>query len=180
VAGPQQAVRHVLACHRVLAGDVATTSGRDSPAIKGKVMTRIPTHLPAKEPEMELVQSRIVTGDVRRLAAFYARLVGVSVVLNDYYVEVPAGAVSVGFSRRRFTEYQEEQAARPGSPHRRADIILDFQAGDVDAEYQRIAGLGVHWVMPPATQPWGNRSMIFRDPEGHLVNVFSPGQTAPG
>jgi len=55
---------------------------------------------------MDLVQSRIVTDDVERLAAFYARLVRVSVVLNDYYVEVPAGAASVGFSRRRFTEYR--------------------------------------------------------------------------
>ena len=27
--------------------------------------------------------------------------------------------------------------------------------------------------MSPATQPWGNRSMIFRDPAGNLVNVFS-------
>ena len=49
---------------------------------------------------MDLVQSRIVTDDVERLAAFYARLVRVAVVLNDYYVEVPTGAASVGFSRR--------------------------------------------------------------------------------
>jgi uncharacterized glyoxalase superfamily protein PhnB len=127
---------------------------------------------------MDLVQSRIVTDDVRRLAAFYARLVRASVVLNDYYVEVPAGAMSVGFSRRRFTEYREDQTPPPGCP--RAGIILDFQAGDVDAEYQRIAGLGVDWVAPPATQPWGNRSMIFRDPEGNLINVFTPGRAVPG
>jgi hypothetical protein len=38
---------------------------------------------------MDLVQSRIVTDEVARLAAFYASLVRVSVVLNDYYVEVP-------------------------------------------------------------------------------------------
>jgi uncharacterized glyoxalase superfamily protein PhnB len=44
---------------------------------------------------------------------------------------------------------------------------------DVDAEYERIAGLGVTVVMPPKTQPWGSRSMIFRDPGGNLVNVFS-------
>ena len=43
----------------------------------------------------------------------------------------------------------------------------------MDAEYPRIAALGVEWVMPPTTQPWGNRSMIFRDPAGNLVNVFS-------
>jgi uncharacterized glyoxalase superfamily protein PhnB len=129
---------------------------------------------------MELVQSRIVTDDVARLAAFYARLVRAEVVLNDYYVEVPTGAMSVGFSRRNFTEYREDQAACPGCPQHRAQLILDFRARDVDAEYPRIAGLGVDWLTRPTTQPWGNRSMIFRDPEGSLINVFSPGEAAPG
>ena len=122
---------------------------------------------------MDLVQSRIVTDDVARLAAFYARLVDAEVVLNDYYVEVPTGAMSVGFSRRRFTEYREDQTVCSQCPQHRAEIILDFQASDVDAEYQRIASLGVAWIALPATQPWGNRSMIFTDPEGNLVNVFS-------
>ena len=123
---------------------------------------------------MDLVQSRIVTDEVERLAAFYARLVDVSVVLNGYYVEVPTGVASVGFSRRRFTEYREDQAARPCSPQHQAEIMLDFRAGDVDAEYDRISRLGVTWVMPPATQPWGRRTMIFRDPAGNLVSVSSP------
>jgi hypothetical protein len=69
---------------------------------------------------VELVQRRIVTDDVEGLAAFYAALVGASVTLNEYYVEVPAGSVTVGFSRRRFTEYQESQAARTGKPCRRS------------------------------------------------------------
>jgi uncharacterized glyoxalase superfamily protein PhnB len=134
---------------------------------------------PAKEPEMELVRSRIVTDDVQPLAAFYARLARAAVVLNDYYVEVLTGAMSVGFSRRRFTQYREDQTIRPGRLQHRAEIILDFQACDVDAEYQRIASLGADWVMPPTTQPWGNRSMIFKDPEGNLVNVFSPARPRP-
>lgn len=128
---------------------------------------------------MDLVQSRIVTDDVKRLTAFYARLVRVSVVLNDY-VEVPTGAASVGFSRRRFTEYPEDQAARPCSPQHQAEIMLDFRVGDVDAEYKRISRLGVTWVMPPATQSWGCRTMIFRDPAGNLVNDSSPAGAAPG
>ena len=122
---------------------------------------------------MELVQSRIVTDDVAGLAAFYARLVGTPVALNDYYVEVPAGAMSVGFSRRRFTEYQEDQAAPSGRPGRRDEIVLDFVVDDVDQEFERINQLGVDWVLEPTTQPWGNRSMVFRDPEGNLVNIFS-------
>jgi predicted enzyme related to lactoylglutathione lyase len=114
---------------------------------------------------MELAQTRLVTDDVAGLAGFYARLLGVPAALNGYYVEIQAGPVSVGFSKRRFTEY--------AGPGRGDEIILDFLAGDVDAEYPRIAALGVDWVTPPATQPWGNRSMIFRDPAGNLINVFS-------
>jgi predicted enzyme related to lactoylglutathione lyase len=129
---------------------------------------------------MELVQSRIVTDDVERLAAFYARLVGTAVTLNKYYVEVPAGALPVGFSKCRFTEYGEDQAARPEGQQLRDEIILDFMADDVDAQYKRIAALGVAWVMPPTTQPWGNRSMIFRDPGGNLVSVFSRSEGVPG
>ena len=118
---------------------------------------------------MQLVQSRIVTDDVEGLAGFYARLLGVPVALNEYYVEVEAGAASVGFSRRRFTEYREPDRGQP----RRGEIILDFVVDDVDAEYSRVAALGVDWVLPPTTQPWGNRSMVFRDPAGNLINVFS-------
>ena len=122
---------------------------------------------------MELVQSRIVTDDVAGLAAFYARLVGTPVVLNDYYVEVPAGAMSVGFSKRRFTEYSEDQAAPSGHPGCQDRTVLDFVVDDVDKEFERIDRLGVDWVLGPTTQPWGNRSMVLRDPEGNLVNVFS-------
>jgi uncharacterized glyoxalase superfamily protein PhnB len=122
---------------------------------------------------MRLVQSRIVTDDVEGLAAFYASLLGAPVTLNDYYVEVPAGPVTVGFSKRRFTEYREEDHPAPADPGHRDEVILDFEVADVDAEYERIAGLGVTVVMPPKTQPWGSRSMIFRDPGGNLVNVFS-------
>jgi hypothetical protein len=67
-----------------------------------------------KEPEIELVKSHIVTDDVARLATFYATLVRASVVLNDYYVEVPAGAMSVEFSLRRFTG----RTRRPGQGDR--------------------------------------------------------------
>ena len=121
---------------------------------------------------MELVQARLVTEDVAGLAAFYTELVGARVPLNEYYVEVPAGPASVGFSRRRFTEYRAGAACPRGARPPR-EVILDFVVRDVDAEYPRIAGLGVGWVLPPATQPWGSRSMIFSDPAGNLVNVSS-------
>jgi uncharacterized glyoxalase superfamily protein PhnB len=55
-------------------------------------------------------------------------------------------------------------------------VILDFRVDDVDREFMRVDQLGVEWVLPPTTQPWDSRSMVFQDPEGNLVNVFSPTQ----
>jgi len=122
---------------------------------------------------VELVQARLVTEDVAGLAAFYAGLVQVKVPLNEYYVEVPAGTASVGFSKLRFTEYRADRVACQGPARPPGEMILDFMAGDADAEYPRIETLGVDWVLRPTTQPWGSRSMVFKDPAGNLVNVFS-------
>jgi catechol 2,3-dioxygenase-like lactoylglutathione lyase family enzyme len=128
---------------------------------------------------MELVQARIVTDDVARSAGFYAALLASPVTLNDYYVEVPTGAMSVGFSRCRFTEEHSPATPCGGSlGAARDEIILDFAVDDVDAEHERIDRLEVRWVIGPTTQPWGKRSMLFRDPDGHLVNVFSRGREA--
>jgi predicted enzyme related to lactoylglutathione lyase len=44
----------------------------------------------------------------------------------------------------------------------------------VDAEYQRLASILGKVVQEPTTMPWGNRSLLFRDPDGNLVNYFTP------
>jgi predicted enzyme related to lactoylglutathione lyase len=121
---------------------------------------------------MELVQSRFVTEDVGRLARFYATLVGTDVVINDYYVEVPTLAQRVGVSRVRFSELTDPRCGPPAGV-RCGEVILDFAVDDIDAEFARVDGLGVQWVMRPTLQPWGRRAMTFRDPESHLINVYS-------
>jgi predicted enzyme related to lactoylglutathione lyase len=126
------------------------------------------------EPRVELAQVRFVSTAIEPIAAFYAALLGVSVPLNEHYLELPAGPASVGFSKVGFTEERGPHAASPaGLAAVPGEIILDFTADDVDAEYRRIDSLGVTWVMPPTTQPWRRRSMLFRDPHGHLINVSS-------
>ena len=128
---------------------------------------------------MDLVQSRFVTDDVARLATFYARLIGTDVVVNDYYVEVPTAGLSVAFSKCRFTEIGATCGATPERAPRSGESILDFRTQDVDQEYARIDRIGVDWVLPPTTQPWGERAMTFRDPEGHLVSILSRVRQSP-
>jgi predicted enzyme related to lactoylglutathione lyase len=52
--------------------------------------------------------------------------------------------------------------------------IVDFVVDDVDAEYERLKSLVSEWVQQPALMPWGNRSILFRDPDSNLINVFTP------
>jgi predicted enzyme related to lactoylglutathione lyase len=125
-------------------------------------------------PRVSLAQVRFVSTAIEPIAAFYGALLGVSVPLNEHYLEVPAGPASVGFSKAGFTEDRgPHTACPPGLAAREGEIILDFTTEDVDAEYARIEALGVSWVTRPRTQPWSRRSMLFRDPYGHLINVSS-------
>jgi catechol 2,3-dioxygenase-like lactoylglutathione lyase family enzyme len=52
-------------------------------------------------------------------------------------------------------------------------VILEFRVADPDGEYARLQGIVKTWVKPPTTQPWGTRSIYFRDPDGNLVNFFA-------
>jgi catechol 2,3-dioxygenase-like lactoylglutathione lyase family enzyme len=67
----------------------------------------------------------------------------------------------------------------PGSADagRNRSIILEFRVADADGEYMRLQGLVKIWVKPPTTQPWGTRSIYFRDPDGNLVDFFTPPRT---
>jgi predicted enzyme related to lactoylglutathione lyase len=120
---------------------------------------------------MELVQSRLVTDDVAAVARFYAALVDTPVVTNDYYVEVATPAQRIGVSRTQYSDLTEGSCQPPAGVGLGA-VILDFAVDDLDAEHDRIWGLNVDWLMLPTLQPWGRRSMMLRDPEGHLINVF--------
>jgi predicted enzyme related to lactoylglutathione lyase len=45
---------------------------------------------------------------------------------------------------------------------------------DVDAEFERLCEHIVEVVTEPTTMPWGNRALLFRDPDGNLINLFTP------
>jgi uncharacterized glyoxalase superfamily protein PhnB len=56
--------------------------------------------------------------------------------------------------------------------------VLDFEVGNVDAHYIRLRESVSDWVQPPTDQAWGNRAMLFRDPDGNLVNMFAVTRSA--
>jgi uncharacterized glyoxalase superfamily protein PhnB len=64
--------------------------------------------------------------------------------------------------------------AGAAEPAANRSVILDFQVKDVDRERSRLSELIDGFVLEPTDQPWGSRSMLFRDPDGNLINFFAP------
>jgi catechol 2,3-dioxygenase-like lactoylglutathione lyase family enzyme len=123
---------------------------------------------------MKLAHARIVTNDVPRLTLFYKELTGMAPVGDERYVEFHTPAMTLAISSRRTSDLFGAGAATPAANR---SMILDFEVRDVDAERARLRN---HFVLEPTTQPWGNRSMLFRDPDGNLINVFSTAARVAG
>lgn len=53
--------------------------------------------------------------------------------------------------------------------------IIEFQVDDVDAGLARLKdAIGSDMMQKPTTMPWGKPSLLFREPDGGLVNLFTP------
>lgn len=44
----------------------------------------------------------------------------------------------------------------------------------MDGVHGNLTGFVEEFVNEPTTMPWGNRTLLFRDPDGNLVNFFTP------
>jgi len=120
---------------------------------------------------MKLTQSRIVTQDVPSLAGFYQELTGIIPDGSDEYVEFNiAGGGGLAICSKRSADIFGGGVAVPAANH---SMILDFEVNNVDKERIRLKNLIQDFVLEPTNQPWGNRSMIFRDPDGNLINFYT-------
>lgn len=53
-----------------------------------------------------------------------------------------------------------------------AGSLLAFLVEDVDAEHDRLKAAGLEIVLPPVTEPWGQRRFQIAGPDGLLVEVL--------
>jgi catechol 2,3-dioxygenase-like lactoylglutathione lyase family enzyme len=126
---------------------------------------------------MKLASTRIVTSDVSKLAQFYEQITGIAPQGGADYVEFrTSGSILALCSQRVIRQYNADAA----DPQANRSAILEFQVEDVEAERSRLEATVVIWVQEPTDQPWGNRSMLFRDPDDNLINFFTPVPRRPG
>jgi predicted enzyme related to lactoylglutathione lyase len=121
---------------------------------------------------MDFVSIRVITADVARLADFYEKATGVPASrLSEDFAEVTTARATLAIGSTRTVPLFAPGAASPAGNH---SVIIEFLVDDVDRVYQNLAGLVTDFVNEPTTMPWGNRSLLFRDPDGNLVNFFTP------
>jgi len=119
---------------------------------------------------MKFASVRLVTREFEALVSFHALLSGVEPMrLADGFAELRLDGATLAISEERLVRLYNDGAATAAANR---SAILEFEVDQVEAVLARLGGKA-EVVMPPTVMPWGNRSLLLRDPDGNLVNVFS-------
>lgn len=119
-----------------------------------------------------LVSVRIITADIKRLVHFFEKATGITARwATDDFAEVISDSFTLAIGSTRTLAFFGDGVAEPAA---NKSIIIEFLVEDVDNNYEMIKGLTNEIVQQPTTMPWGNRSLLFRDPDGNLINFFTP------
>lgn len=123
---------------------------------------------------MNLVSIRIITEDVKRLVNFYEQVTGIiAMQYTDDFAELQTDSATLAIGSTRTLQFFGGDEVAKAAQNRTA--IIEFKVQDVDHVYRRLDDfLKIYIVQEPTIMPWGNKSLLFRDPDGNLVNFFNP------
>jgi predicted enzyme related to lactoylglutathione lyase len=121
---------------------------------------------------MNLVSMRVITNDMKRLVSFYEDITGLTATwYTEDFAELATPSCTLAIGSTRTMALFGSRAARAADNH---SVIIEFRVDDVDQAYASLGDTINDVVQEPKTMPWGNRSLLFRDPDGNLVNFFTP------
>lgn len=110
---------------------------------------------------MQISYVNVFVTDLERAIGFYRDKLGLALQFSSPehgYASFRAGPVRLG-------------VALPGADH--AALVgrhtgVGLEVADLAAEHARLAGLAVHFAMPPTRQPWGGFMAMIADADGNL------------
>jgi predicted enzyme related to lactoylglutathione lyase len=115
---------------------------------------------------------RLITDDVPGLVAFYELVTSRAARwATPAFAEVVSDGGTLAIAGTETLAFVGEGVAEPAANR---SALLEWLVEDVDAEWARLRGQVGAPVQEPTTMPWGNRSLLLRDPDGNLVNLFTP------
>lgn len=131
---------------------------------------------------MKLDGFGIFVEDMAAMIRFYRDVLGFEIRegedTSNVYLEKD-GTLFLLYGRKDFERMTGRKFAyaKGVNGHFEVAMSVDNYAA-VDRAYERAVARGAQSVMPPTTEPWGQRTCYIADPEGNLVEIgsFTPGE----
>lgn len=112
----------------------------------------------------------IITENLLAMREFYMKVLRTDGRLDEDYAEFFINGLKLSIFSR---DAMENMAPGCMKDTGAGSCVIEFQVNDVDAEYELLKVKKVKFVKLPTTQPWGTRSVWFKDPDGNIINFFS-------
>ncbi|MGJ4905075.1 VOC family protein [Bradyrhizobium sp. HKCCYLS2058] len=113
----------------------------------------------------------ILVRDWTAMRGFYENVLGFPIAreLSQGWIEYRIGANTLALAQPK------RLASDQLTPRGAASLQLAFKVGrnDVDRCAAELTSKGVALMEPPTDQPFGHRTLFFRDPDGNLLEVYA-------
>lgn len=121
---------------------------------------------------MNLTSLRIISPEIKRLVQFYENVTDLSATwYTEDFAEINTANSTLAIGSTRTMSLFGTDLKQTGNNN---SVIIEFQVENVDEQYAKIKDFLSNIIQEPTTMPWGNRSLMFRDPDGNLLNFFTP------
>lgn len=127
-----------------------------------------------KSNTVQLASVRVITSDLPRLVRFYEVLTGaIPQYLTDDFVELVTPSATFALSGPDRVAFITDNTPRGGANN---TAIVEFLVEDTAALFATLQAEfeDLDVVQGPTTMPWGNVSILIRDPDGSLINLYTP------
>ena len=129
---------------------------------------------------MKLDGFGVFVKDMAAMIRFYRDVLGFDIKesedADNVYLEKD-GTLFLFYSRRDFEKMTGCSFGYAGGVNGHFEIALSVESFDaVDRSFAEITANGGLAIMPPTTEPWGQRTCYIADPEGNLIEIGSFGK----
>ena len=128
--------------------------------------------------ELKLDNVRLLVGRFDECFRFYRDDMGFKVTWGkegEAYGSFDAGSSTIALFKREIMARDVGTADLPSEARCQDRVALVFQVEDLKAEAARLKSHGVRLITEPTARPdYGISVIHLRDPDGNLIEVFSP------
>ena len=119
----------------------------------------------------------LFTRDNKATVDFYTKTFGFATDWDGIQpnVEMTLGSMRIIlFPREAFEQMVSQKFNYPDGFNGTVELAFDVPTfADVNKEYQNALAHGAVSVLPPTTEPWGQRTCYVADPDGNLIEIGS-------